>query len=175
MFILWDRLFGTFVRGEREKRPPKYGLGRPQLTWNALWHQMEALMEAVRLVPEVGVVGALLTRSKGRAGRGSGEESLRGKGAYLEDGYAWVQFAAAVWLFFRFLPMAVSLGPRGAAEAAVMIAWAFVGATSLLDIHPASSEGQRRRILSWEAVRLGACFVAVRTGSGERLVGFFCA
>jgi sterol desaturase/sphingolipid hydroxylase (fatty acid hydroxylase superfamily) len=39
MFIIWDRLFGTF---QREEEPPVYGLTKPLASWNPLWANLHA-------------------------------------------------------------------------------------------------------------------------------------
>jgi sterol desaturase/sphingolipid hydroxylase (fatty acid hydroxylase superfamily) len=46
VFIIWDRLFGTYVP-EREK--PDYGTTQPLQSFNALWAQVQPLVELTRL------------------------------------------------------------------------------------------------------------------------------
>lgn len=45
-FIVWDRLFGTFVEEEEE---PKYGIVTPLQSWNPLWGQTHYLLYLARL------------------------------------------------------------------------------------------------------------------------------
>ncbi len=54
MFIVWDRLFGTFQVEEEE---PDYGIVTPLASWNPLWgqvHHFVALARATRTVPTWG-------------------------------------------------------------------------------------------------------------------------
>jgi alkylglycerol monooxygenase len=46
MFIVWDRLFGTYVP---EREPPVYGITRPLRSFNALWAQVKPVVDLVRL------------------------------------------------------------------------------------------------------------------------------
>lgn len=45
VFIIWDRLFGTFQREEEE---PQFGLTRPLGSWNAVWANVQGFGEIVR-------------------------------------------------------------------------------------------------------------------------------
>ncbi len=45
VFIIWDRLCGTFQREEEE---PHYGLTRPLGSWNAVWANLQGFGEIVR-------------------------------------------------------------------------------------------------------------------------------
>jgi len=45
VFIIWDRLFGTFQREEEE---PHFGLIRPLRTWNAVWANLLGFGDIVR-------------------------------------------------------------------------------------------------------------------------------
>jgi sterol desaturase/sphingolipid hydroxylase (fatty acid hydroxylase superfamily) len=42
MFIIWDRMFGTFVPEDEE---PVYGLTKPLASWNPLWANLHAWVE----------------------------------------------------------------------------------------------------------------------------------
>ena len=44
VFILWDRMFGTFI-DEREDLKPIYGTSKPLNTWNPLWANLEVWNE----------------------------------------------------------------------------------------------------------------------------------
>jgi hypothetical protein len=44
VFILWDRMFGTFI-DEREDLKPVYGTSKPLNTWNPLWANLEVWNE----------------------------------------------------------------------------------------------------------------------------------
>jgi alkylglycerol monooxygenase len=46
VFIIWDRLFGTFVP---ERARPSYGITRPLRSFNALWAQVQPLAELAGL------------------------------------------------------------------------------------------------------------------------------
>ncbi|MBI1317623.1 MAG: sterol desaturase [Candidatus Hydrogenedens sp.] len=46
VFIIWDRMFGTF---EEEKDEPNYGLVGPLRSWNPLWGQVHYLVKLVKL------------------------------------------------------------------------------------------------------------------------------
>jgi sterol desaturase/sphingolipid hydroxylase (fatty acid hydroxylase superfamily) len=46
VFIVWDRLFGTF---EPERQRPAYGITRPLRSFNALWAQVQPLAELGQL------------------------------------------------------------------------------------------------------------------------------
>jgi sterol desaturase/sphingolipid hydroxylase (fatty acid hydroxylase superfamily) len=51
MFIIWDRMFGTF---QVEEEPPVYGLTRPLHSWNPLWanlHYWVYLFQLARKAP----------------------------------------------------------------------------------------------------------------------------
>jgi sterol desaturase/sphingolipid hydroxylase (fatty acid hydroxylase superfamily) len=54
MFIVWDRLFGTF---EPEGEPVRYGITKPLRSFNALWAQVQPVADLValsRAAPSVG-------------------------------------------------------------------------------------------------------------------------
>jgi sterol desaturase/sphingolipid hydroxylase (fatty acid hydroxylase superfamily) len=46
MFIVWDRLFGTY---EPEREPPTYGITKPLRSFNPLWAQVHYLVELAGL------------------------------------------------------------------------------------------------------------------------------
>jgi sterol desaturase/sphingolipid hydroxylase (fatty acid hydroxylase superfamily) len=46
VFIIWDRLFGTF---EPERETPRYGITRPLRSFNPLWAQVQPLAELTAL------------------------------------------------------------------------------------------------------------------------------
>jgi sterol desaturase/sphingolipid hydroxylase (fatty acid hydroxylase superfamily) len=46
MFIIWDRLFGTF---QAEEEPPVYGITRPLHSWNPLWAHVHAWVDLFRM------------------------------------------------------------------------------------------------------------------------------
>ena len=46
VFIVWDRLFGTFAP---EREPPDYGITRPLRSFNALWAQVQPFAELTAL------------------------------------------------------------------------------------------------------------------------------
>jgi len=46
IFILWDRLFGTFVPEQAE---PRYGTVKPLLSWNAAWANLSEWLRLARL------------------------------------------------------------------------------------------------------------------------------
>ncbi|MGD9719625.1 MAG: sterol desaturase family protein [Pirellulales bacterium] len=46
MFIIWDRLFGTF---EPEREQPVYGVTKPLASWNPLWANLHEWVELARL------------------------------------------------------------------------------------------------------------------------------
>jgi alkylglycerol monooxygenase len=46
MFIVWDRLFGTYVP---EREPPVYGITKPLRSFNAVWAQVKPVVDLVRL------------------------------------------------------------------------------------------------------------------------------
>jgi sterol desaturase/sphingolipid hydroxylase (fatty acid hydroxylase superfamily) len=46
VFIIWDRMFGTF---EEEKEEPNYGLVGPLRSWNPLWGQVHYLVKLAKL------------------------------------------------------------------------------------------------------------------------------
>jgi len=47
VFIVWDRLFGTY-QGERPEEPCVYGITHPLASWNPLWANLHARLETVR-------------------------------------------------------------------------------------------------------------------------------
>jgi len=56
MFIVWDRLFGTYAP-ERER--PRYGITKPLGSFNPLWAQVHYLVELARLARGRGLVERL--------------------------------------------------------------------------------------------------------------------
>jgi alkylglycerol monooxygenase len=46
VFIVWDRLFGTYAP---EREPPRYGITKPLRSFNALWAQVQPLAELAAL------------------------------------------------------------------------------------------------------------------------------
>jgi len=56
MFIVWDRLFGTY---EPEREPPSYGITKPLASFNPLWAQVHYLVELARLARGRGLVERL--------------------------------------------------------------------------------------------------------------------
>jgi alkylglycerol monooxygenase len=46
VFIVWDRLFGTFVP---ETEPPRYGITKPLRSFNALWAQVQPIVALASL------------------------------------------------------------------------------------------------------------------------------
>ena len=47
VFILWDRMFGTFI-DEREDLKPIYGTSKPLNSWNPLWANLEVWSEMIK-------------------------------------------------------------------------------------------------------------------------------
>tara|TARA_B100000282_G_scaffold295007_1_gene273345 strand:- start:878 stop:2065 length:1188 start_codon:yes stop_codon:yes gene_type:complete len=47
VFILWDRMFGTFI-DEREDLKPIYGTSKPLKSWNPLWANLEVWSEMIK-------------------------------------------------------------------------------------------------------------------------------
>ena len=47
VFILWDRLFGTFI-DERKDLKPIYGTSKPLKSWNPFWANFEVWVEMIR-------------------------------------------------------------------------------------------------------------------------------
>ncbi len=47
VFILWDRMFGTFI-DEREDLKPVYGTSKPLNSWNPLWANLEVWSEMIK-------------------------------------------------------------------------------------------------------------------------------
>ena len=47
VFILWDRMFGTFI-DERDDLKPIYGTSKPLNTWNPLWANLEVWSEMIK-------------------------------------------------------------------------------------------------------------------------------
>ena len=47
VFILWDRMFGTFI-DEREDLKPIYGTSKPLNSWNPLWANLEVWNEMIK-------------------------------------------------------------------------------------------------------------------------------
>lgn len=69
IFILWDRLFGTFVE-EDEVDKPVYGTRAPLRSWNPLWANAEVYWAMARGMPGMHGAGATSCAygSRGRAG-----------------------------------------------------------------------------------------------------------
>ena len=47
VFILWDRMFGTFI-DERDDLKPIYGTSKPLNSWNPLWANLEVWSEMIK-------------------------------------------------------------------------------------------------------------------------------
>ncbi|MAK16433.1 MAG: hypothetical protein CMQ70_00500 [Gammaproteobacteria bacterium] len=47
VFILWDRMFGTFI-DERDDLKPIYGTSKPLKSWNPLWANLEVWSEMIK-------------------------------------------------------------------------------------------------------------------------------
>lgn len=47
VFIVWDRLFGTY-QGERPEEPCVYGITHPLASWNPLWANLHVWLETAR-------------------------------------------------------------------------------------------------------------------------------
>jgi sterol desaturase/sphingolipid hydroxylase (fatty acid hydroxylase superfamily) len=45
VFIIWDRLFGTFIPEDEE---PVYGITTPLATWNPLWANVHVFVDIAR-------------------------------------------------------------------------------------------------------------------------------
>lgn len=85
-FILWDRLFGTFVP-ELDRDPPRYGLVHQLGTfrpWRAAFHELEALLREV-LAPGLSLAqrARLAFGPPGGGPEGTGPSSRRLKAAFV--------------------------------------------------------------------------------------------
>ncbi len=50
IFILWDRLFGTFAAAEQAREPVRFGVEPVPLSWNPLWLQVHGWVDWFRNV-----------------------------------------------------------------------------------------------------------------------------
>lgn len=76
VFIVWDRLFGTF---EPERRPPSYGTVSPLASYNPVWaHLQYGVKLAQKAAAQDGVFGAIqaIVRGPGWSADGSAEAEL---------------------------------------------------------------------------------------------------
>jgi sterol desaturase/sphingolipid hydroxylase (fatty acid hydroxylase superfamily) len=74
VFIIWDRMFGTF-EAERADDPPRYGIIRQLPTFNPLWVAVHEWVGIARDVLKARGIGALWQAVAGPPGATSGETS----------------------------------------------------------------------------------------------------
>jgi len=143
VFIVWDRLFGTFV-AEDDAYPPVFGTVKPATTWNPLrlawspWGELRAKVAAARSVGDV--VRALLGPPEWlpagmppvaavdgpRAKFGAPVGPRRGL-------YAGVQFGAVLCASVLFLVQAAQLSPTSTLAVGAWLAWSFGSVGAVLD------------------------------------------
>jgi alkylglycerol monooxygenase len=167
VFILWDRIFGTYVP-ERER--PVYGLTKPMRSFNPLWAQVQpwsdlaakALglrgLDRVRVwwrPPDWGPGGTALPSEEEVQARPKFEREVP-RGIRL---YAFVQFVPLIAATFLLLMWEQPAGSLAFAVAALLVFWTLLGVGGLLD-------GSRWAV-PVEAARLGAIAVALISGAPQ--------
>jgi len=166
MFIVWDRLFGTYVPEQREDRTPVYGLDArkvPVGSWNALWHQIHQYVAIAVLWRRKGARALMVRMAAAGAVASSRGESRELPGLSWADVHSVLQFTATVGFFFGFMPAVRSGGmPLLSVLVGVgMSVWAVASATRILDL-PSGTAGTRApHILGGEAVRLLATYAGL--------------
>ena len=95
MFIVWDRLFGTY---QVEEEPPTYGVVKQLASWNPVWANLEHPLRLVRAMRGRGVRGALRLWWEPPAALPSEGLPVAGRGRY-DVAVSPVRDAAAVAVF----------------------------------------------------------------------------
>lgn len=148
IFIIWDRLFGTFVReGDDEAHKPIYGTVKPLTTWNPLLASLapfvdlknkvvasSGIADVVRAVfgpPEwmpLGVVAAPAVQGPRTKFSTSTPPAVA---RYVGVSFVVVLLSSVVYLVF-----AARLTPAGSLAAAAWLTWSFGSLGALLDRSP---------------------------------------
>jgi alkylglycerol monooxygenase len=167
VFIVWDRMFGTFVPEEEE---PTYGITHPLASWNPLWANVHEFVEIWRLVRRArGWRNKLKAVFGPPSWRPPGATAPAGTAALQLDNfrkfdpvvpravgwYALAQFMAVLLVSVRLLALADALPMAQTAALVFYIALSLTNIGGLL-------EGERWAFLL-EQARLGSLIVACGT------------
>ena len=137
IFIVWDRLFGTFAE-ERDDEPVVYGIRKPLASYNPVWGNLNVYREIIMKSRDAGsLLGALRTWFDPPAGRGTTLPHLdpstvrRFTTATSPQlrGYALIQYAllAVATTYFLAVAPALDIEQRVAFAAAIVISTLAIG------------------------------------------------
>lgn len=161
IFILWDRLFGTFAE-ERDDEPVVYGIRKPLASYNPVWGNLNVYAEVIRKSLNAGSpLAALRTWFDPPGGRGVTLPHLDPSTVRRFDAgtssamrrYALAQYAVLALVSTYFLAVATALPWNERIAFALAIVMSTVSLGWLL-------EG-RRRARAFEAVRLVVLAIVV--------------
>lgn len=190
ILIVWDRIFGTYVREEEE---PVYGVTTPLQSWNPVWANLhywaELLGKARRAARPADKLRLFFARPGWLPADLGGYQAppavdrARARRFHVPvpgvvRGYAFAQFVAAIAFGVLFLFREQDWSGPTRAGAALFLVASLVTVTGLLEARPwaPGAEGTRLVLLGLvAAVRLaggpGPAAVAAVAGAGALLVG----
>lgn len=148
VFIIWDRLFGTFQEEEEE---PNYGLVSPLQSWNPLWGQVHYLVriakvawQAPRWSDKLRVFyKAPAWHPEGMAPQGMSAQEKWEAGIYRKyhvsiprglKNYVLLHFAPMLFLVTGFLQAEAAMTPAWRAISAALIFWALLNLGGILEL-----------------------------------------
>ncbi|HEX6939300.1 MAG TPA: sterol desaturase family protein [Longimicrobiales bacterium] len=173
VFILWDRLFGTFQPEEEE---PVYGITRPLRSWNPLWANVHVFWEIARNVARARswrdrwmyVFGPPGWRPASEGGRVVPREVSRETVEPYDPrvppalaGYGFAQFAAAVAATLALLRNSASLPLHHTAAAGFWIMISLAGVAGVFEAARWAVPIEASRLI----VLAGACAALWSTGT----------
>jgi alkylglycerol monooxygenase len=143
IFIVWDRLFGTFVE-EDDAEPPVFGTVTPAQTWNPLrlaWIPLGELWGKLRAAQGISDVAFAFfgppewrPATMAKAGAvGSPRAPFRSVVGWPRAAYAGVQFALVLGLSVWFLREATQFPVTVSAGIALWLAWSLGSVGAVLD------------------------------------------
>jgi alkylglycerol monooxygenase len=171
MFIVWDRLFGTFQIEEEE---PTYGLVAPLASWNPVWANLKFPVELFvatkgwPLAERLAVCWEGPTATAQRMGKPpvevAGREKYDAPSTPSLRGYVFAQFVLVVAALLALLLAASSMsgGQQASLGAFVVVSlWLFGG---LFEGRDWARRAERLRLIAWPLLGAGAFGLAGALG-----------
>lgn len=152
IFILWDRLFGTFTE-ERAQEPVIYGVRKPLKSFNALWGNVNVFHDLWQRSRHASDTRAALAAwfskpsTKATAYEAMHPERLRSPATSTVQRYVIVQYAALAVLATVFFAIAADLAGFARVAAALWIVGSVWSLGALLENRPYARKLESLRVI----------------------------